>query len=165
MYSLTLGLARDRAPSWLVPLLEAGRDAAYVDTWYLRALLDEYDDYHGIVAEHWRQTTANFYTSPLVAAEAVRQVAKHGGGVTPHWRWGRVAYAKTIFVDDRLILVCAPPKEVFDHAFAELVDMQQGLPRLDLCDALSIVILNAAQHRRVLSSDDHFRSVGAQLEP
>ena len=160
-----LGVGLEEAPEWLRPLLEAGRDAAYVDTWYLRALLDDYDDYHAVVDAHWEVTTANFYTSPLVVAEAVRHLAKHGGGVSHQWRWDRVNRTKTMIVDDRVILICAVPTQVFEHALVELVDMQQSLPKLDLCDSLSMVILNALQHRRVLGSDDHFRVVGAALEP
>jgi predicted nucleic acid-binding protein len=164
-HPLTLGVTRDETPDWLVGLVDAGRDAAYVDTWYLRALLDDYDDHHAVVAAHWEATTANFYTSPLVIAEAVRQVAKHGEGVTQQWRWERVTQTKVMIVDDRSILICAPPEEALKLAFVELVEMQQSLPRLDLCDSLSMVILNALQHRRVLGSDDHFRYVGAALEP
>lgn len=164
-HPLTLGVERDEAPDWLLPLLEEGRDAAYVDTGYLRALLDDHDDHHAVVTAHWDVTTANFYTSPLVIAEAVRQVAKHGDGVTQEWRWDKVAQTKSIVVDNRLIFVCAPPDEIVQRAFIELVEMQRLLMRLDLCDSLSMVILNVLRHRRVLGFDDHFRSVGAALEP
>jgi predicted nucleic acid-binding protein len=163
-HPLSLGVRRDEAPEWLWPLIDAGRDAAYVDTGYLRALVDDGDGHHAVVADHWRSTKAIFYTSPLVVAEAVRQVAKHGG-VNQQWRWDRVNDTKVLFVDDRMILVCAPPDEVVRLALVELVNMQQILVRLDLCDSLSMVILNVLRHRRVLGFDDHFRSVGAALEP
>jgi predicted nucleic acid-binding protein len=163
-HPLSLGVRRDQAPEWLQPLIDAGRDAAYIDTGYLRGLVDERDERHLIVTDHWRSTKAVFYTSPLVVAEAVRQVAKHGG-VDQEWRWEKIDQTKTLFIDDRMILVCAPPDEVVRTALVELVNMQRILVRLDLCDSLSMVILDAVQHRRVLGFDDHFRAVGAALEP
>lgn len=163
-HPLSIGVRREQAPGWLQPLIDAGRDAAFVDTGYLRALIDEGDAHHSVVSAHWRSTKAIFYTSPLVIAEAIRQLAKHGG-VDQQWRWDKVSQTKALFIDDRMILVCAPPDEVVRLALVELVNMQRILLRLDLCDSLSMVILDAVQHRRVLGFDDHFRSVGAALEP
>lgn len=135
-----------------------------IDTGYLRALIDDSDDLHPTVAEHWRLTRAIFYTTPLVVAEAVRQVAKHGGA-DQQWRWARVDETKVLVSDDRVILVCAPTEEVVRSAMTQLAAMQRELVRLDLCDCLSMVILDTLKHRRVLGFDNHFRSVGAALEP
>jgi predicted nucleic acid-binding protein len=144
--------------------LEAGRDAAYVDTGYLRALLDPREELHPAVEDHWRVTNAVFYTSSLVAAEIVRQLAK-ASYVDQPWRWNKVASVKTMVVDAREILVCCPPTEVIHDALTALDEMQRALVRLDLCDSVSMVILDRLRHRRVCGFDEHFASIGALLEP
>lgn len=163
-YPLLLGVERPCAPRWAIPIIDAGRDAAYVDTGYLKALFDDADQYHTVARAHWQTTKAVLYTSSLVLGEVYRQFAKTGRR-DQTWRWTCVRTVTQFVMVDRRILVCCPPHDVLERAIKELGEMQESLVRLDLCDSLSMVILDTMRHRRVLSFDDHFRSVGASLEP
>lgn len=164
-YSMQLGISWDEAPEWAGRLVELNRrDAAFVDTGYIRALLDTEDGNHVAAKQHWSQTKVLPYTSELVAAEAVRQLAKKKR-VDQGWRWQRVEEIKSIVVDDERIVVCSPPREVIDDAFRNLLAWHRALHRLDLCDALTMVVLDAMRHRRVFGFDAHLRSMGAALEP
>jgi predicted nucleic acid-binding protein len=161
---MQVGVELAQAPEWTKHVIDAGRDAAFVDTGYLRALLDDSDESHDVVRDHWQSARAVFYTSSLVLSETVRWVAKTGTR-DQFWSRNTVTQAKALVVDDQLLLVCAPPRDIVHTAMNELVEMQENLPRLDLCDTLSMVILKLLEHRRVLSFDNHFRAIGATLEP
>lgn len=145
-------------------MVDAGRNAAFVDTGYIRALLDERDERHATVRRFHEGLSASLYTSALVVAEAVRQFAK-ADQVSQDWRWARVESLTAIFARDYGITVCAPPDNVIGAALDELTEMQRFLVRLDLCDLVSMLVLDLLSHRRVLGFDDHFRSIGASLEP
>jgi predicted nucleic acid-binding protein len=164
-HSLLIGVPRAEVPDWALAVLEQGRrDAAYVDTGYLRALVDPRDSHHAVVREHWRVNKTVAYTSSLVASEATRQLAK-AKGVDQHWRWDKVESVKRLMIDDRSVIVCSPPRDVVLQAMAVLVELQRSLIRLGLCDCVTLLMLDVLRHRRVLGFDDHLNAVGASLEP
>jgi predicted nucleic acid-binding protein len=163
-YSLVLDVEAARVAPWLRPVLEAGRDAAFVDTGYLRALLDERDDRHGAVGAFHMGLSASLYTSSLVVTEAARQFAK-ASNVSQAWCWGRVEQLADVLSYERGITICSPPTEVIHDALGRLKPMQRVLGGLDLCDLVSMLVLDGLSHRRVLGFDNHFRAVGAALEP
>lgn len=163
-YGLVLQVSANEVAPWLRPVIEAGRDAAFVDTSYIHALLDERDDRHAEVRRFHDGLSASLYTSALVVAESARQFAK-GKSVEQSWRWQRVEELSALLSADQRMTICAPPEPVVRDALATLQEMQRIVGRLDLCDSLSMVVLNSLRHRRVLSFDDHFRSIGASLEP
>jgi predicted nucleic acid-binding protein len=163
-YGLVLAATPADVAPWLRPVIEAGRDAAFVDTSYIRALLDDRDDRHAAVDAFHNGLSASLYTSALVVAEAARQFAK-AERVGQDWRWQRVEQLTAILATEEQMVICAPPETVIRDALAVLNDMQRVLLRLDLCDLVSMLALEALNHRRVLGFDDHFRAVGASLEP
>lgn len=164
-HPLTLGFRFDEPPDWLRPMVDLGRrDAAFVDTGYLLALSDPNDPYHSIATDHWNGSALIGYTTQLVLAETVRGLAKRKG-LTQSIRVARVEHLKRLTIDENDIIVCAPPRELVLRAFRELIDMQRILDKLDLCDCCSMLALDEAQHRRVLTFDNtHFGAVGAFLE-
>jgi predicted nucleic acid-binding protein len=159
-YGLVLEVSTEQVPPWLRPVIDAGRDAAFVDTSYLRALLDERDDRHGAVTAFHGGLSASLYTSALVVAEAARQFAK-AKAVNQQWRWERVETLARILAVEQHMVICAPPDAAVRDALLALSDNQRLLGRLDLCDSLSMLVLDALRHRRVLGFDDHFRAIGA----
>ena len=163
-YALVLDVRASDVPAWLLPVVEGGRDAAFVDTGYIRALLDERDARHGVVRQFHEGLSASLYTSALVVAEAARQLAK-AGRVDQAWRWDRVDALASIFVHQRRITICAPPDDVVAAGLRRLSEMQRVITGLDLCDLMSMVVLDMLNHRRVLGFDNHFRTIGASLEP
>lgn len=163
-HPLVVGVADSDAPEWGRHVLAEGRNAAFMDTSYLRALLDPADAKHEVAELSFKTLDASLYTSALVVAEAVRHFAK-AKQVGQQWRWDRTRELKSLVIEQRRILVCSPPESVVRDALVELVQMQEAIIRLDLCDCLSMMLLDRLEHRRVLGFDDHFRAVGAQLEP
>jgi predicted nucleic acid-binding protein len=166
-YPMNVGVATADAPAWSTHVLQAGRDAAFVDTGYLVALLNPHDQQHRVAREHWETTKAIFYTSSLVVSEIVRQMAKaNGPTIDQNWRWDKVSAVNAMFVADRRVTLCSPPRALVLEALTELIAMQRELEsRLDLCDSVSMMILDQLRHRRVCGFDNHFRAVGASLEP
>lgn len=163
-YSLVLDVAPTDVAPWLRPVVDAGRDAAFVDTGYIRALLDDRDERHAGVREFHEGLSANLYTSALVVAEAARQFAK-AERADQQWRWERTSELAMILAVEQRMVICAPPEPVVRESFLLLREMQHTLVRLDLCDSLSLIVLDTLNHRRVLGFDNHFRAVGASLEP
>lgn len=159
-----LGVSSNDVAPWLRPVVDAGRDAAFVDTGYIRALLDERDDRNPLVRDFHEGLSASLYTSVLVVAEAARQFAK-ARGATQDWRWARVDELVAMLVTEHRMIICAPPKELVERGLASLRDMQRTLVRLDLADLVSVLVLDELRHRRVLGFDDHLRAMGASLDP
>lgn len=163
-YGLTIGRSVESAEEWFEPVLSRGRGAIFVDTGFLRALFDDGDQYAPLARPLFEKTSANFYTTDLVLAEVVRQIAKSKGiDHTIRERWFHSC--TDLLVDSRAILVCVPPEDVLLKAYGELRVARNSDPRLDLCDLLSITVLDYAQHRRVFGFDRHYSLFGARLEP
>lgn len=164
-HPLTLGVGFAQAPSWATALVDLGRrDAAFVDTGFLVALLHSNDGLHELANEHWENNTFLTYTTPLVIAEVVRQLAK-ARAVPQPWRLERVSNVRRMIVDRKEIVVCDTPRELINAALRELDEMQKTIDRLDLCDCLSMMVLDSLMHRRVFGFDSDFQIVGATLEP
>jgi predicted nucleic acid-binding protein len=161
-YPLTIGTTSGEP--WMQPVLDRGRGAAFVDTGFIRALMDGNDRYHARAESHFKRATVNCYTTSLVLAEAIRQVAK-SDGLNYRMRTQWFDFCKSALIDTERIYVCVPPRIVLMEAFRELESMRPSLPDLDLCDTLSIAVLNHASHKRVFGFDSHFTTFGAQLEP
>ena len=164
-HALVLDVVPADVAPWLRPVVHAGRDAAFVDTGYIHALLNDRDPLHGTVRSFHEGLSARLYTSALVVAEAARQLAK-AKGATQDWRWNRVEALAGLFLDERRMVICAPPPDVIQDALKELCAMQRDVGgALDLVDLVSFLALDGLGHRRVLGFDNHFRAVGAALEP
>ena len=164
-HPLTIGVPSSQVPSWSYELFTSGRrDAAFVDTGYLRALLDERDQYHSIAAEYFSSVDSIFYTSGFVLSEATRQMAK-ARRVAQGWRWERVERIKELTLDSGTVLVVTPPQDIVSRALSLLVDWQKVIVRLDLCDVISILALDVLEHRRVVGFDSDFAVLGATMEP
>jgi predicted nucleic acid-binding protein len=132
---------------WFRPVIERGRDAVFIDTGFIRALLIDEGGRTEIAKYFLEATPANFYTTDLVLAEVVRQVVKSKGDTTS--REQQFKECSELLINTSVIFVCAPPREVVLQAYDELVEARQTEPKLDLCDMLSIVVLDYAMHRRV----------------
>jgi predicted nucleic acid-binding protein len=164
-HPLHIGIAFADAPVWAADIVDIGRrDAAFVDTGFLVALLNQRDNLHDRAAAHWRQATVLPYTTPLVVGETVRQLAK-AKGVPQPWRVARVAEMRQMVVDQTRIVVCGTNRDLLHAAMRELDEMQHTIERLDLCDCLSMMVLDRLRHRRVFGFDSDFDVVGASLEP
>jgi predicted nucleic acid-binding protein len=164
-YSLTIGRAAVETAEWFQPVLDRGRGAAFIDTGFLKGLFFDRDNYSAPARTHFAGARGvNFYTTNLVLAEAVRQIVKDGG---TNYATRTLMFDKCteLLIDSQRIFVCAPPREIVLQAYEELREARLIQPTLDLCDILSIVVLEHAQHRRVFGFDSHFSSFGAQLEP
>lgn len=150
--------------SWFQPVVHRGRDAAFLDTGFLRALVDPTDSHHGIAQMHFSESSGNFYTTNLVLAELVRQIVKHRQAdyVT---RQNMYQQCYDLLGAGNIVCVCSPPKAVLEDAYSQLGSLRPTNSSLDLCDALSMVVLNYACHNRILGFDSHFRIVGGRLEP
>lgn len=162
-YNLTIGRTASAA-DWFGPILARGRGAAFVDTGFITALIFKDDQYSRDAQRAFRVSRANFYTTNLVLAEVVRQITK-AGNLNASLKNQHFAQCSRILVDSEDILVCAPPRDIVITAYSALRESRTIHPSLDLCDLLSLVVLDYAHHRRVLGFDTHFRSFGAQLEP
>lgn len=51
------------------------------------------------------------------------------------------------------------------QTYDQLSTDREMLPDLDLCDALTVTVLDYAQHKRMLSFDSHMTVFGASIEP
>jgi predicted nucleic acid-binding protein len=164
-YDLIIGRSFQGTDAWFDPVLERGRGAVFVDTGFFRALLDDRDQYSEEAREHFRKAAGqNFYTTNLVVAEVVRQICKNSS-IDFDMKGRRLGDCRTLAIETAQVWICAPPRELVIQAYAYLVDARSFAPSLDLTDALSLVVLNYAQHRRVFGFDGCFRSFGAALEP
>ena len=163
-YPLNIGIAEKEAAEWFYPVLDRGRGAAFIDTGFLRGLFFDNDPYATTARSYFASASGNFYTTNLVLAETVRQISKAKGTDVPT---KTVMFGKCthLLVDTNTIYVCAPPRSLIMNAYRELKEIRQSIPALDLCDLLSIAVLEHAQHRRVFGFDSHFTTYGAQLEP
>lgn len=164
-YGLTIGRAAGEIADWFRPVFDRGRGAAFIDTGFLKGLFFDRDHYATPARNHFRMATGvNFYTTNLVLAEIVRQITKDGGAnhVIKNMMFDRCTQ---LLINSHRVFVCAPPREVIMEAYEELREARAAQPSLDLCDALSIIVLEHAQHSRVFGFDSHFSSFGAQLEP
>jgi predicted nucleic acid-binding protein len=164
-YNLTIGRAAVEIADWFRPVFDRGRGAAFIDTGFFKGLFFDRDHYATIARNHFRGASGiNFYTTNLVLAEIVRQITKDGGA-NQMIRNMMFDNCTDLLIDSHRVFVCAPPQEVMLAAYEELREARAAQPRLDLCDALSIIVLEHAQHRRVFGFDNHFSNFGAQLEP
>lgn len=137
----------------------------FVDTGFIKALIDHADAYSAAARRHFSSSRGiTYYTTNLVLAEVARQIAKDKGSDFPTrstW-FGRCT---ELLISTETIYVCSPPRDVVLEAYALLTSARESIPKLDLCDALSVVVLDYAKHRRVFGFDSHFTSFGANLEP
>jgi predicted nucleic acid-binding protein len=165
-YSLGIDRAYEGVQDWFRPVLDRGRGAAFVDTGFLKAIINDKDPLAPPAKRHYEESVAgtNFYTTSLVLAEAVRQVAKQKGIDFPTQQ-RQFERCSELLIDRAHVFVCHPPREVLMSAYEALRETRQTEPTLDLSDALSIAVLDYARHRRVFGFDGHFRTFGAQLEP
>ena len=70
-----------------------------------------------------------------------------------------------LMIESGTVFVCVPPRDILLNAYQELSNARAAQPSLDLCDCLSIMVLEHARHRRVFGFDSHFTTFGALLEP
>src|SRR5438445_2552717 len=163
-HSLTIGRAASEVAEWFRPVLDRGRGAAFIDTGFLKGLFFDRDQYAATARAHFAVASGNFYTTNLVLAEAVRQITKDklSDYPTKNLMFDRCT---ELMIDSGSVFVCAPPRDLVLGAYQELSDARLVQPSLDLCDCLSIIVLEHAQHRRVFGFDAHFSTFGALLEP
>lgn len=161
---MRIALPYPQVHDWFKPVFNRGRDAVFIDTGFLKALVDHTDTKSPIARLHFDSAKANFYTTNLVLAETVRQIAKEGGvdWVTKMRRFGR---CDELLIDSGRIFVCAPPREVILQAYDALKEARTWSQSLDLCDVLSVAVLDYARHGRVFAFDSDFKQFGAKLEP
>jgi predicted nucleic acid-binding protein len=162
-YNLTIGKEIAEIDDWFKPVFDRGRGASFIDTGFLRALLYEKDQYSAIAKNHFKGAVANFYTTNLVLAEIVRQIAKSNDSFIV--KKNTFDNCHSLLIESNAIYVCAPPREIILKAVRELKQSQEIDSKLDLCDILSITVLDYANHKRVFGFDSHFSVFGAQLEP
>jgi predicted nucleic acid-binding protein len=163
-YGMRIALPLQDVDDWFQPVFNRGRDAVFVDTGFLKGLVDDTDQFSNIARLHFASAKANFYTTNLVLAETVRHIAKTKGvdWATKSRRFGR---CEELLIDNDRVFVCAPPRELIIQAYDELKEARAWSQSLDLCDILSVTVLNYAHHGRVFSFDNDFRQFGARLEP
>jgi hypothetical protein len=63
------------------------------------------------------------------------------------------------------IVICNPPREFVLQCYQSLLEARLIDSKIDLCDILSMTVLDYARHKRVFGFDRHFSSHGATLEP
>jgi len=163
-YSLTIGRPASEVADWFRPVLDRGRGAAFVDTGFLKGLFFDKDQYAATARALFTRASGNFYTTNLVLAEAVRQITKESG-VDHQTKALMFDRCTELMINTGTIFVCVPPRDIILDAYQELRDARVAQPSLDLCDLLSVTVLEHAQHRRVFGFDHHFSSFGASLEP
>lgn len=158
-----------RAPAdsedWFQPVINRGRGAAFIDTGFLRGLLDETDQYHTISKLHFDEIKGtSLYTTSFVLLEVTRQISKNKQ-ISRDKSREMLDYAANLMVEDQVILVCVPSRRIIDLSLNRLCELRRTVNKLDLCDVTSITVLEYAQHARVLGYDQHLSYFGAQLEP
>lgn len=163
-HSLTIGRAASDVEEWFRPVLDRGRGAAFIDTGFLKGLFFDRDQYSATARAHFAAASGNFYTTNLVLAETVRQIAKDSGVDYPTKSF-MFDKCTELMIDSGTVFVCVPPRDILLDAYQELSNARSDQPSLDLCDCLSIMVLEHAQHRRVFGFDSHFTVFGALLEP
>lgn len=164
-YNPQIGCQEPNVPEWLRPVIFRGRGAAFVDTGFLKALIDQRDQYHDIAKAHLdASVVTNFYSTSLVLNEVVRQIAKEKGIDYPT-RNAWFGKCTELFFDHDSIYVCQPPRDIIIETYDQLSIDRDVLPDLDLCDALSINVLKYAKHNRVFGFDSHLTIFGASIEP
>jgi predicted nucleic acid-binding protein len=163
-HSLTIGRPASDVADWFRPVLDRGRGAAFIDTGFLKGLFFDSDQYTATARAHFEAASGNFYTTNLVLAEAVRQIAKDKIADYPTKSF-MFDKCTDLMIGSGRVFVCVPPRELVLSAYQELSEARPSQPGLDLCDCLSVIVLEHAQHRRVFGFDSHFSIFGAQLEP
>jgi len=147
-YNLTIGRPTSEVADWFRPVLNRGRGAAFVDTGFLKGLFFDKDQYASPARSLFSRASGNFYTTSLVLAEVVRQITKDSGADYPT-KTLMFNQCTELMIDTGTIFVCVPPRDILLEAYQELRDARVSQPSLDLCDLLSITVLEHAQHRRV----------------
>lgn len=156
--------ASENSEDWLQPVIRNGRGAAFIDTGFLRGLLDETDQYHDISRIHFEDISGTaLYTTSFVLLEVTRQIAKHKQ-VSKFQIDNMLIQAEALFVNDTVITICIPNRRIVDLSMRRLCELRRQVD-LDLCDVTSISVLEYAQHSRVLGYDQHLAYFGANLEP
>lgn len=114
-YGAQIAVPYKEADDWFKPVLDRGRDGVFVDTAFLKALVDHKDHFSPVARPHFDSAKANFYTTSLVLAETVRQIAKTKGvdWTTKMRRFGR---CEELLIDNDRVFVCAPPRELIIQA-------------------------------------------------
>jgi predicted nucleic acid-binding protein len=164
-FDLVIGRSFETVAEWFEPVLQRGRQAAFVDTGFLRALIVDDDQFATEARPHFQAAQqTRFYTTNLVLAETVRQLAKDSASDYPT-KSRRFGTCTELVIGAAPIWVCAPPRDVVLAAYTELLSLRIVVPDLDLTDCLSLAVLKYAEHRRVFGFDSHFRVFGAALEP
>jgi predicted nucleic acid-binding protein len=167
-YGLTIGIEADRVEGWFKPVLSRGRGAVFVDTGFLRGLFTSSgeDQYSSQATAHFDGAAAtNFYTTDLVLAEAVRQIAKEKGlSGNKRKKWFREC-SQLVVSPSVDIFVCAPPRKYVMRSRKILQNTGLVQTGVDLCDVLTGVVLDYACHRRIFGFDSDLAKFGAQLEP
>ena len=165
-FSLSIGIPKDIVQEWFMPIYESGRGAAFVDTGFLRGVIDESDEHHDQSLEHFNSSlNTNLYTTSLVFAEVVRQISKHKRPRNKFHSDKMFHSCEQILVEDKSIKICHPPFAMIEESFRTLSLERQVIQKLDLCDVTSLLVLEYAQHNRVFGFDRHFEHFGARLEP
>jgi predicted nucleic acid-binding protein len=162
MHGPKIDRPREEADLWFRPVIDNGRGAAFVDTSFLRAVIDHSDQYHAQAKSLFDASAVKYYTTAIVLAETVRQIVKSDA------RKREVLFGRcSEFVLDGLLVVCNPPREFVMKCYTQLIEARKVLDgALDLCDVISMEVLDYARHRRVFGFDvRHFSAVGALLEP
>lgn len=158
-----------RAPEdcedWFRPVISRGRGAAFIDTGFLRGLLDDTDQYHDISKIHFDDISGtSLYTTSFVLLEVTRQIAKHKNASNSKIQ-NMLNSIATLTINDQEILICVPSRRIIDLSMTRLCSLRRQIDKLDLCDVASISVLEYARHARVLGYDQHLSYFGAQLEP
>ena len=165
-YPTNIDLSREEVEDWFRPVFERGRAAVFVDTGFLRALIFQGDQYSYVAEEQFEGAVhTNAYTTTLVLAELVRQLAKDKKSREFERDSMFEKFSDLVFESGRFV-VCSPPVALARQAYEELLCPGRRIVGLDLCDAVSMKVLEYARHRRVFGFDRrHFQEAGALVEP
>jgi predicted nucleic acid-binding protein len=153
----------DDADEWFRPVIDNGRGAAFVDTSFLIALISADDQFHDAAERLFDNSTARYYTTAMVVAEAVRQIVKGANRA----REGLLERCTEFVLRNALVVVCSPPREFVLQSYREFIEIRGSIDvKLDFGDYISMAVLDYARHRRVFGFDRrHFTALGALLEP
>lgn len=164
-FSTQIGRDLKEVDGWFRPVFDRGRSAVFVDTGFLRALIlpDQWSDLAQLQFAGAKRT--NFYTTTFVFGELVRKIAKskvRNAGQRHQW----FDECRSLLVEPGTIGLCSPPAELTKRAYKELLEAKSRPLGLDLCDAVTVKVMEYAQHRRIFSFDrKHLLAFGALVEP